>query len=88
VKAAADSVPRDVLTEEVIPRPIGPYGESKIKAEEYLLSKRDSADSLGRRVFILRPCMIHGPGNKGLSINTRIKKKTILGLPIPLNKHV
>ena len=30
VKAAADSVPGEVLTEEVVPKPIGPYGESKI----------------------------------------------------------
>lgn len=36
VKAAADSVVGDVLTEDVIPTPVGPYGESKIKAEEYI----------------------------------------------------
>ena len=36
VKAAADSVPGDVLTEEVVPAPVGPYGESKIRAEEYI----------------------------------------------------
>ena len=36
VKAAADSVVGDVLTEEVIPTPVGPYGESKIAAEEYI----------------------------------------------------
>ena len=36
VKAAADKVPGDVLTEEVVPAPKGPYGESKIKAEEYI----------------------------------------------------
>lgn len=39
VKAAADSVPDEVLTEEVIPAPVGPYGESKIRAEEYILKK-------------------------------------------------
>ena len=36
MKAAADSVVGDVLTEDVIPTPVGPYGESKIKAEEYI----------------------------------------------------
>ena len=35
-KAAADRV-EGVLTEEVTPAPVGPYGESKIKAEEYIL---------------------------------------------------
>ena len=36
VKAAADFVPGDVRTEEVVPAPVGPYGGSKIKAEEYI----------------------------------------------------
>ena len=31
VKAAADQVEGDILTEEVVPSPKGPYGESKIK---------------------------------------------------------
>jgi nucleoside-diphosphate-sugar epimerase len=67
VKAAADSVPGDVLTEEVVPAPIGPYGESKIRAEEYILNKLSAVSDqlLAKRVYILRPCMIHGPGNKG-----------------------
>ena len=37
-KAAADRV-EGILTEEVVPAPVGPYGESKIKAEEYILDK-------------------------------------------------
>ena len=37
-KAAADRV-EGILTEDVVPSPVGPYGESKIKAEEYILSK-------------------------------------------------
>ena len=36
VKAVADSVVGDVLTEDVIPTPVGPYGESKIAAENYI----------------------------------------------------
>lgn len=81
VKAAADFVVGDVLTEEVIPTPVGPYGESKIAAEEYIFSKeiqwRDS-----KEVYVLRPCMIHGPGNKGnLNLLYHVVKK---GLPWPL----
>ncbi|MBR0037433.1 MAG: NAD-dependent epimerase/dehydratase family protein [Bacteroidales bacterium] len=37
-KAAADKVD-GVLTEDVTPAPVGPYGESKIKAEKYILSR-------------------------------------------------
>ncbi len=82
VKAAADSVPGEVLTEEVIPAPAGPYGESKIRAEEYIQSKMDIAKSRGKRVFILRPCMIHGPGNKGnLNLLYSVVSK---GIPWPL----
>lgn len=67
VKAAVDKVPGDVLTEEVTPCPVGPYGESKVRAEEYILAKLKSEAKKyeGRDVIILRPCMIHGPGNKG-----------------------
>lgn len=61
VKAAADFVPGDLLTEDIIPAPRGPYGESKIAAENYILSKL----ALDKYVYILRPSMIHGTGNKG-----------------------
>ena len=78
VKAAADSVAGNMLTEDVIPIPVGPYGESKIRAEEYIrqhLSKE-------KQVYILRPCMIHGPGNKGnLNLLYNVVKK---GIPWPL----
>jgi nucleoside-diphosphate-sugar epimerase len=85
VKAAADSVPGDVLTEDIEPRPVGPYGESKIKAEQYLLAKRHEADNLQKNVFILRPCMIHGPGNKGnLNLLYHVVSK---GVPWPLGAY-
>jgi nucleoside-diphosphate-sugar epimerase len=61
VKAAADDVQGE-LTEEFIANPITHYGKSKLQAEQYILSKEMPE---GKRVFILRPCMIHGPGNKG-----------------------
>ena len=79
VKAAADFVPGDILTEDVIPHPVGPYGESKIKAEDYILEHSVSNE---KQVYILRPCMIHGPGNKGnLNLLYGIVKK---GIPWPL----
>lgn len=61
VKAVADEVVGD-LTEEHEPNPITHYGMSKLLAEQYILSKEIPT---GKRVYILRPCMIHGPGNKG-----------------------
>lgn len=77
-KAAADRVD-GVLTEEVVPAPVGPYGESKIKAEEYILGKELSG---GKQVYIFRPCMIHGPGNKGnLNLLYSVVRK---GIPWPL----
>ena len=89
VKAVADSVVGDMLTEDVIPTPVGPYGESKIAAEEYILSKLRSehgelkvAMQRDKQVYILRPCMIHGPGNKGnLNLLYNVVKK---GIPWPL----
>ncbi len=61
VKAVADEVQGE-LTEEHIPNPITHYGKSKLLAEQYILSKEIPE---GKRFYILRPCMIHGPGNKG-----------------------
>lgn len=78
VKAAADTVPGGILTESIVPNPVGPYGESKIKAEEYIQSKWPDNKS----VYILRPCMIHGPGNKGnLNLLYQVVSKRI---PWPL----
>ena len=154
-KAAADKV-EGVLTEDVVPAPVGPYGESKIKAEEYILDKfrdyslefsrlacsnertefdrrdsykvdsdkgslrekseenlnqnhqefenlridatsKNSKDSelstdskpstlnsqlQTKSVYIFRPCMIHGPGNKGnLNLLYNVVRK---GIPWPL----
>lgn len=96
VKSAADYVPGDILTEECVPTPVGPYGESKIKAENYIIEKFapaamarpyhnfDDSDSVvpGKQVYIMRPCMIHGPGNKGnLNLLYGVVSK---GIPWPL----
>lgn len=84
VKAAVDKVPGDILTEDVTPCPVGPYGESKVKAEEYIQEKLKNNPQLftERDVVILRPCMIHGPGNKGnLNLLYGVISK---GIPWPL----
>ena len=108
VKSAADRVEGDFLTEECVPTPVGPYGESKIAAENYIIEKfapkalerpfhnftdEDAiafAEVQGsrfkvqgeKRVYIMRPCMIHGPGNKGnLNLLYGVVSK---GIPWPL----
>ena len=96
-KAAAERVP-EILLENVTPTPKGPYGESKIQAEEYILralelqgvSKKSMVSIVpgtdrpknGKEVYIFRPCMIHGPGNKGnLNLLYGVVSK---GIPWPL----
>lgn len=82
VKAAADRVEGEYVDENVVPSPKGPYGESKIAAERYILSHTDSTDNTEKRTYILRPCMIHGPGNKGnLNLLYGVVSK---GIPWPL----
>jgi len=85
VKAAADTVEGEILTEDVVPKPVGPYGESKIAAENYILSKiQGIVDQVrnDKRIYIFRPCMIHGPGNKGnLNLLYKFVNK---GIPYPL----
>ena len=61
VKAVADKVAGE-LSEDEIPNPFTHYGKSKLLAEQYILSKKIPE---GKRIYVLRPCMIHGPGNKG-----------------------
>ena len=76
-KAAADKV-EGVLTEDVVPAPVGPYGESKIAAEKYIQEHMPT----DKQVYIFRPCMIHGPGNKGnLNLLYNVVRK---GIPWPL----
>ena len=65
VKAAADVVEGEILTEDIVPAPVGPYGEGEIAAENYILSCETERIEKGMETYIMRPCMIHGPGNKG-----------------------
>lgn len=99
-KAAAERVP-EILKEDVTPTPVGPYGESKIQAEDYIISvlkeQEVSRESMvsetpgtdrpanGKEVYIFRPCMIHGPGNKGnLNLLYGVVSK---GIPWPLGAY-
>lgn len=87
-KAAADKVD-GVLTEDVVPAPVGPYGESKIAAERYILDKIQGSSfkiqNPAKQVYIFRPCMIHGPGNKGnLNLLYNVVRK---GIPWPLGAY-
>lgn len=78
VKAVADQVDGE-LTEQHHPNPVTHYGKSKLLAEQYIFSKEIPE---GKRVYVLRPCMIHGPGNKGnLNLLYKIVSKNI---PWPL----
>lgn len=78
VKAATDSVD-GVLTEDATADPKTDYGKSKLMAEQYIQSQPLPG---GKSYYILRPCMIHGPGNKGnLNLLYKFVKK---GIPYPL----
>lgn len=78
VKATADTV-EGFLDENHTSNPQTPYGKSKLLAEEFLLSQKLPEN---KRLFIIRPCMIHGPGNKGnLNLLYKFVQK---GIPYPL----
>lgn len=78
IKAVGDEVV-GILDEETKANPKTHYGISKRKAENYILSK---SIPLGKRVYILRPCMIHGAGNKG-NLNL-LHDFVSRGIPYPL----
>lgn len=50
-----------IIHESYLPKPFTHYGRSKFKAEKYLIENKSDE----KKVYILRPTMIHGPGNKG-----------------------
>lgn len=77
VKAVTD-FSENPLIEGTHPSPSSIYGKTKLMAEEYIMNHIPKD---GRRVYILRPSLIHGPNLKGnlLSLYKFIKK----GLPYP-----
>ena len=81
VKAVADELDGE-LSEDFKPNPLTHYGKSKLLAEQYILSH---SIPQGKRVYILRPCMIHGPSNKGnLNLLYNFVSRVI---PLPLGLH-
>jgi nucleoside-diphosphate-sugar epimerase len=78
VKAVTDSVV-GVLDESALPNPQTIYGQTKLESENYIVNNPQKEH---QRVFILRPTMIHGPGNKGnLNLLYSFVK---MGVPYPL----
>ena len=77
IKAVVDTAPSPVK-EDVSPAPVSAYGQSKLRAERYIQEHSVTAKSF----YILRPCMVHGPGNKG-NLNL-LYKYVKTGLPFPL----
>jgi nucleoside-diphosphate-sugar epimerase len=58
-----------------------PYGQSKLEAERIVTAAAESHPGL-ILPYLLRPCMIHGPGNKGnLNLLYSLVRK---GIPWPL----
>ncbi len=77
IKAVADHADL-MIDEDYVPSPSSAYGKSKLQAEKHL-QKHQIPD---KYLYILRPCMIHGPGNKGnLNMLYKFVKK---GIPYPL----
>lgn len=68
VKAVADVVD-GILTEDSEENPMTPYGQSKLIAEKIMQRELENWQisnlEFKKKLIILRPCMIHGPGNKG-----------------------
>jgi nucleoside-diphosphate-sugar epimerase len=67
-----------VFKEDDKTNPITYYGKTKLLAEQYILENLP----IDKKVYILRPTMIHGNGNKGnLTLLYNLIKK---GIPYPL----
>lgn len=70
---------KNPLKEEDLPNPQSWYGKSKRAAEKWLLSQEILSD---KKIIIVRPPMVHGPGDKGnLGLLYKLISK---GIPYPL----
>ncbi len=68
------------LKEDDVCQPESWYGKSKREAEKWLLEQQVPSD---RKVIILRPPMVYGPGDKGNL--SKLYKFVKIGLPYPLS---
>ncbi len=67
------------FTADDAPRPLDPYGISKLEAEQALL---ELAETTGLEVVIIRPVLVYGPGVKA---NFEAMTRWVLkGVPLPL----
>jgi nucleoside-diphosphate-sugar epimerase len=73
------TLPGDVLTAADIPRPLDPYGVSKLEAEDGL---RLLAAESGLEVVIIRPVLVYGPGVKANFL--QMMRWISRGVPLPL----
>lgn len=79
VKASADGAQKKPLMEADTPHPQTVYGKSKFAAEQFI---QEQALPTEKKYYILRSCMIHGPGNKG-NLNS-LYRMVRRGIPWPL----
>lgn len=73
--AGGPSAPERTVCEDDPPRPVSPYGESKLRAEEEALKCRGEL-----RVSILRVAAVYGPGDEDFLAYFRYIKKGFLPL--------
>ncbi|MFT4059904.1 MAG: SDR family oxidoreductase [Legionella sp.] len=75
------TMPGEPFTEESVPQPEDPYGQSKLYAEQYL---RAISQNTGLEIVIIRPPLVYGPEVKAnfLKMLTLVRK----GLPLPFAK--
>ncbi|MBB6372541.1 NAD-dependent epimerase/dehydratase family protein [Chryseobacterium shigense] len=79
IAAVEEFESEEPLREDSVCHPFSPYGKTKKQAEEWLMQQILPEN---KKVIILRPPMIHGPGDKGnLGLLYKIISK---GLPYPL----
>lgn len=79
IKVNGESTPEnDPFTEESVAKPVDPYGQSKLHAEQYLEA---ISQETGMQVVILRSPLVYGPGVKAnfLKMMKLVKKD----LPLP-----
>lgn len=79
IKAVVDHA-ETIITEDTVENPQSHYGKSKLLSERYIIQNQPSDKE--RKTIILRPCIIHGKGNKGnLNLLVDFIEK---GIPYPL----
>ena len=81
IKAVCDEE-HGLIDESKVPNPNSAYGKSKLASETYLM---DQHLPKGKKLYILRPCMTHGAGNKG-NLNVLFSMANS-GMPYPFGAY-